>query len=136
MWSVGPDGKVNFHDLTDTLAGKAIVLTSQTGMIGVPEATQQGIEVRCLLNPLIQTGTRIQLDNKSINTTRNNLVTGTYSGDFQFFANTSDDGVYCVLVAEHEGDTRGHGDDWLTKITALSLDQSSGKVQPYGWQGS
>lgn len=141
-WSVGPDGKVSFLELTQSgYPGQAVVITAQTGMVGIPEATQQGIEVKCLLNPLIRIGTQVQLDNASINTTQNLQATGFPAyGDFAFFANTSDDGFYRALVVEHEGDTRGHGGDWLTKITALSLDSSgaggAGSVQSYGWQGS
>ena len=126
-WSVGPDGSVNFIPDAGYLPGQAVVINAQTGMIGVPEATQQGIEVRTLLNPSIKLGTQIQLDNASINTTTNLQATGfpDYS-NFAFFANTSSDGTYRVLVAEHEGDTRGTGDgSWVTKITALSLDPSA-----------
>ncbi len=135
-WCVGEDGKIYVLPLTGYRPGEAVVLTSQTGMLGVPEATQNGIEVRSLLNPLIKLGTRIQLDNKSITTTTNKSATGFPAyGDFQFFASTSADGFYRVLVAEHEGDTRGTGDDWVTKITALSVDQSAApgsSVAAYG----
>lgn len=137
VWSIGPDGKVNVTKKDGVLPGQAVVLTSQTGMIGVPEATQQGIEVRSLLNPLIQCGTQIKIDNASIATTLNKSMLGFPSiGSLAFFANTNSDGVYRAIVVEHEGDTRSPADSgWLTKITALSLDQSSGTGKPYGWQG-
>jgi hypothetical protein len=140
-WSVGPDGKVNFIPLDGYLPGEAVVITAQTGMIGIPEATQQGIEVTTLLNPKIKSGTRIQLDNASINTTQTNNAAAGFPafGDFQFFASTSDDGFYRAIVVEHEGDSRGTGNDWITKIIALNVDQSggsgpdgTGSVQPYG----
>lgn len=136
-WQVGPDGKVNFVPLTGYLPSEAVVITAQTGMIGVPEATQNGIELRCLLNPLIKCGTRIQLDNASIVTTANIQNAGQieYGGIPPLFASTSDDGFYRVIVAEPEGDTRGEGDDWLTKIIALAVDPSAApdsSVLPYG----
>ena len=138
-WSVGPDGRVNIIPLNNYLqSGLAVAINADTGMIGVPEATQSGIEVRTLLNPLIVLGTAIQLDNDSINTTLNNSAVGfpSYSS-FAFFANTNTDGTYRALVVEHEGYTRGSGDDWLTKITALSIDASgsggAGSVSPYGY---
>lgn len=138
VWSIGPDGKVNFHELTGYLPGEAVVINAQTGMIGVPVATTQGIEVNCLLNPLIKAGTRIKLNNADITTT-NNAYQGAgfpaYS-DYQFFANTSTDGIYVALVVEHEGDSRGHGNDWITKIVALAVDASGnsgdGTVAAYG----
>lgn len=138
VWSIGPDGKVNFHPLTGYLPGEAVVINAQTGMVGVPVATTQGIEVSCLLNPQIKPGTRIKLNNKDIVTTTNNYQGAGYPAysDFQFFANTSTDGTYVALVVEHEGDNRGHGNDWKTNIIALALDQSgnsgAGNVPAYG----
>jgi hypothetical protein len=138
VWSVGPDGKVNFHALTGYLPGEAVVINAQTGMIGIPVATTQGIEVSCLLNPLIKPGTRIKLNNADITTTTNNYQGAGFPAyaDFQFFANTSSDGTYVALVVEHEGDNRGHGGDWVTHIVALALDSSAssgaGSVAAYG----
>ena len=125
-WSIGPDGKVNIIPYDGYLPGEAAVITTETGMVGIPEATQQGIEVRCLLNPNIKTGTLIKLDNASINTTTNKSAIGfpAYS-DFEFFANTSNDGTYRALVVEHEGDSRGEGADWITKIISLAVDESA-----------
>lgn len=138
VWSVGPDGKVNFHELTGYLPGEAVVLNSQTGMIGVPVATTQGIEVNCLLNPLIKIGTKIKLNNADITTTANAFQGAGFPAysDYQFFANTSTDGTYMVMVSEHEGDNRGTGGDWLTRIIALAIDSSgksgAGQVPAYG----
>jgi hypothetical protein len=137
VWSVGPDGVINFHELTGYLPGEAVVLNYQTGLVGVPAATTQGIEVKCLLNPLIKAGTRIQLNNADLTTTSNQYAAGFpgYS-DFQFFANTSTDGTYMVLVVEHEGDTRDLGESWVTNIIALAVDSSgnsgAGTIPAYG----
>lgn len=125
-WSIQPDGKVKIIAFDDYLPNTAVVINAQTGMVGIPQATQQGIKVSCLLNPNIQTGQLIKLDNASINTTtnRSNIGFPAYS-DFEFFANTSNDGIYRALVVEHEGDSRGEGADWLTTITALAVDKSA-----------
>ena len=138
-WQIGPDGKINIIPLNGYLPGTAVVVTSQTGMIGVPEATQQGIEFKTLLNPLLVCGTQVKLDNASITTTANLSPSEGYPNlqSLAYFANTSADGTYRAIVVEHEGDTRSPADSgWLTKVTALALDQSSGQVQPYGWQGT
>jgi hypothetical protein len=138
VWSIGPDGKVNFHELTGYLPGEAVEINAQTGMVGVPVATTQGVEVNCLLNPLIKAGTQIKLNNADITTTTNAYQGSGFPAysDFQFFANTSTDGTYMALVVEHEGDSRGHGGDWLTKIVALAVDSSAqggnGQVAAYG----
>jgi hypothetical protein len=140
VWSIGPDGTVNFHPLTGYLPGDAVVINAQTGMIGVPSATIQGIEVNCLLNPLIKPGTRIQLNNADLTTQTNTTSQVGFPAyaDYQsqFVASTSTDGVYMALVVEHEGDNRDPGAAWLTKIIALAVDNSgnsgAGSVPAYG----
>lgn len=138
VWSIGPDGKVSIHPLTGYLDGTPVNINAQTGMIGVPTATTQGIEVSCLLNPLIKAGTRIKLNNADITTTTNSYQGAGFPAysDYQFFANTSTDGTYVAMVVEHEGDSRGHGGDWKTNIIALAMDQSgnsgTGNVPAYG----
>lgn len=132
-WQIASDGTIKIIPLTGYLPNEAVVINSQTGMIGVPEATPQGIEVRCLLNSAIQPGQRIKLDNASITHTKNNqgpIGFPAYS-DIQFFANTNADGIYRAIVVEHEGDTRGEDEAWLTKIVALSVDQASGSLGAY-----
>jgi hypothetical protein len=128
QWSIGPDGTVNFVQSTGYLPGNPVPINSQTGMIGVPEATQQGIEVKTLLNPNIKNGTQILLDNASITTTA--VTNPTAYGDFSlasagFTANTNTDGSYKSIVVEHEGDTRGAGNDWFTRVVCLSIDPSA-----------
>jgi hypothetical protein len=140
VWSIGPDGTVTFHLLTGYNKGDAVVINAETGMIGVPAATIQGIEVNCLLNPLIKPGTRIQLNNADLTTqtnTTSQVGFPAYS-DYQsgLIANTSTDGVYMAFVVEHEGDNRDPGAAWLTKIIALAVDNSgnsgAGSVPAYG----
>lgn len=105
------------------LPGEAVVINSMTGMVGIPEATESGIIVKTLLNPLIKIGGRIQLNNRDITQTeiRDRYFPGYTSQTF--VANTSSDGTYRVMVCEHEGDTRD--DTWYTEITALAIDQSA-----------
>lgn len=131
-WSI-QDGKVNIIPLTGYLDGEIVVINARTGMIGIPEATNNGIEVMCLLNPLLRTGRRVKLDNASINqTTIRDQGFPRYS-DLNFPANVSDDGMYRVLVIEHKGDTRGN--DWQSSLTCLAVDPSAkptNSVLPYG----
>lgn len=137
-WSVGPDGRVNFIPNTGYLPGTAVVLTAQTGLIGVPEATQAGIELECLLNPYIKTGTRVQLDNASITMTAASSVTGYPSyTDLAFYASLNADGFYKTLVVEHEGDTWNDAPfTWKSSVIALNVDASAApgsSVSAYGW---
>lgn len=120
------DGKVIPIPLKGYLPGDVVVLNSQSGLIGQPEATQQGIQVVCLINPKIHVGLRVQIDNKSINQTNNRNVafSPNYINPFDgAFASVTDDGIYRVIVMDIEGDTRGQ--PWYQKITCLALDPSA-----------
>lgn len=121
-WSI-QDGKVDFIPLTGAKPSADIPdITSATGMIGLPEQTQNGIRVRTLLNPNFKIGQIVKIDNESIQRMRFGLV-----GDNQvqerfnaMAAKTDDDGFYYVMLAEHSGDTRGN--DWYTNIVCLAMD--------------
>jgi hypothetical protein len=136
-WSIGPDGVLRMVKLTGYAAGDIVKLTSRTGMVLIPEQTQNGIKVSCLLNPLIKVGGRVQIDNKSINTTTVQQQGFPAYSDIALFASTAADGIYRAIVIEHHGDTRGP--EWDTDLVCLALDPSSpsvagiaGGVQAYG----
>lgn len=64
-WSI-QNQKLQIVKNTETLPGDVIVLNSGTGLIGMPEQTINGIEGKCLLNPRMGPGTRIKIDQASI----------------------------------------------------------------------
>lgn len=144
-WSM-QDGKINVTPLTGYLPGEAVKLTSKTGLVGIPEQTEQGIKARCLLNPKLQIGGLVQIDNASINQTTQadlradgvfqtaSLPVGQAPYDkragLQFFADISNDGFYRLYVVEYVGDTRGQ--DWYADIICLAVDKSTETVQAYG----
>jgi hypothetical protein len=123
-WSF-QSGEVTLVPLTGYLPGDVIVINSKTGMIGVPEATDQGVEVTVLMDPLIQVGQRVQINSADIvqtvireqgfpNYTSLNYVATVPPGD----------GIYRVMVAEHDGDTRENA-PWYTRLTCLAVDPSA-----------
>lgn len=120
-WSI-QDGKLVMIPLTAYLPGEVPVITSATGMIGLPEQTQNGIKVKVLLNPNLKIGQKVILDNKSIQQYRYSL------SPLQKGANearataikTNNDGQYYVMVAEHTGDTRGT--EYYTDLLCLAID--------------
>lgn len=121
-WSI-QNGTVTLVPLTGYLPGDAVVLNSASGMIGVPEQTDNGIRIDCLLNPLIKIGQRVQINNADINqATIKSQFFPSYTSQY-YPASLSYDGIYRVLVAEHIGDTRGN--DWQTQLTCLNIDPSS-----------
>lgn len=117
------NGVLKFVSNTGFLPGTAVVLNSQTGMVGIPEATNNGVEVAALLNPNIKIGTRVQIDNAAINQTQINSQGFPSFTDISFVATTTNDGFYKVLVVTHLGDSRGN--DWYTKMICLAIDSSA-----------
>jgi hypothetical protein len=121
-WSI-QNGKVTLVPNTGYLPGDIVKLNSSSGLIGVPEQTDNGITISCLLNPLIKIGQRVQINNADINqATIKEQFFPSYTSQY-YPASLSHDGIYRVLVAEHIGDTRGS--DWQTELTCLNIDPSS-----------
>lgn len=122
-WSI-QDGKVNLVPLTAYMPGEIPVLTSDTGMIGLPEQTQNGIKIKILLNPNIKIGQAVKLDNASIQQYRYNLALNQQAQNesTSIYNKTDSDGLYYVMIADHNGDTRGN--DWYTDLTCLAIDAS------------
>jgi hypothetical protein len=121
-WSI-QDGVIKLIPLTGYLPGEAVVVNSATGMTGVPEATDNGVSVRVLLNANIQVGQRIQINEKDI--TYSTIKSQFYPNytSTQFTANVTRDGFYRVIVAQHSGDTRDVS--WYTDLVCLAIDPSA-----------
>jgi hypothetical protein len=76
--------------------GEAVLLNQDSGMINSPKATDNGLEVSCLLRPEIEVGGLIRIDS----------IVDDYDGDYK------------VVAIRSSGDT--HGDDWTSQITAVN----------------
>lgn len=124
-WST-QNGNLTLVPITGYRPGEAVVLSSTTGLIGMPRADQGGVTVRCLLNPNIVIGGLIQLNHDDINTLTTDQL-GLKIGTIAISAATTWTGLYRVLAAEHEGDTRGQ--PWYTDITALAVDPAAPPMQ-------
>jgi hypothetical protein len=93
-------------------------------MIGAPQQTNEGVNVKCLLNPNIKIGGRIQIDNASIQAFKINLSVPNSAANIP--APLTADGVYYVLVAEHSGDTRGV--EWYSNLICLNIDVTTNPI--------
>lgn len=122
------NGQVIFTTFNKYDPGAVIDLNVTTGLVLVPEATDNGVEVTALLNPAIRCGRRVHINNKDINTSQI-----TQAGQqvlptlLAFPASTSADGFYRVIVADFVGDSRG-GAEWFTRMTCLALSSENGTV--------
>jgi len=104
------DGQIVIAKVTDIPKGQALVLSPTTGLIGVPQQTQEGIQYRCLLNPSITLFSMVKLDNTIVRQLK--LAMG------QKPAMLDDDGQYQTAKVVFSGDTRGN--DWYTDVVGIS----------------
>ena len=134
QWSV-QGGRIQTVPLNSSLPGEAVVLNAHSGLIGVPEANNQGVFATALLNPSIKVRGQVKINNAGINTSEPAVAATQvkelgYPGytDINFFASTSADGTYTVLTVEYSGDTRGN--EWYVHLGMLLLDPGTNKAVP------
>lgn len=120
LWSI-QDGKLTLIPKTSYIPGEIPVISSATGLVGVPEQTPNGIEARVLLNPSLKIGQVVKLDS-TINLHRYGLdVRSQATSEFQRQQiKTNADGLYYVMNADYIGDTRGN--DWFSDLICLAVD--------------
>jgi hypothetical protein len=103
------DDKVHMLQPGQALPGGITVINATTGMIGMPVQTPMGVIVRCLINPALRPGQKIQLNNASIQLSSFDLsLNGADNNSIKNMAALSADGVYNILAINTEGDTRGN----------------------------
>lgn len=142
-WSI-QDGQLTIVPTNKMLPNQAIVIRSDTGMLGSPEINDKGITVKCLLNPQIAVNGAVQLDNNTIKAKRRKAEKlqkpskhpkgldklSTLQADEGYIvddptqlsgeqARLSSDGIYKVIKITHKGDTRGQ--DWQTESLCIAL---------------
>lgn len=117
-WSI-QDGQLQIVRADGYLPGEAVVLTADTGLIGSPEQTENGVTVKALINPAFRIGGRIKLDNSSIRRAKKNVQ----AGAINTAAKIDRDGFYRILKADFSGDT--HGTDWYANLVCIGIDDTS-----------
>jgi hypothetical protein len=79
-------------------------------LVGTPEQTNEGIKVKCLLNPLILIGGKLKIDEQF----------SAASSENGALVKIDADGIYRVLGVSMSGDTRGT--DWYSSIVCIGVD--------------
>lgn len=107
------------------IPGEPVLISPSTGLIGVPEQTQNGLTIRVLLNPSTRIGQLVRVD-ATINKAKLSLHTKEIAVN-RFLQQSalleSASGLYYVMRADHSGDTRG--EEWYTDLTCLAVDASA-----------
>lgn len=100
------------------LPGKITVLTSKTGLIGSPQQTTWGVNMKCLLNPNLKVGGRVQINNASVQGLKIDLAVAGSPANIP--APLTADGVYYLFCVEYQGDSRGV--EWYSNLICLNMD--------------
>ncbi len=93
-WSI-QDGEVLMLPAKQVLADEAVLVSQDTGMIGAPEVSDDGLIITALLNPAIRIGSLVRVQS----------ITESFNGDYK------------TVSISHYGDACG--DEWLTTITGI-----------------
>lgn len=142
-WSI-QNGQLQLVPLDSYIYTEAVVLNSETGMIGMPEQTQNGVRVKALINPQFQSGRAVQIDERSVQRARYGLSPQDQVMQGFIPEVNVTDGIYRILYAEHQGDTRGN--EWYSDLICLSINSAAppptilnktavaapGSVRPFG----
>jgi hypothetical protein len=102
---------VNIRALVDSETVPVLQVSPETGLIGTPQQTQDGVELKILLNPNALLRTKVQL---SPNTAINQLVR--QQGTFPTILDQK--GTYSIAAITHRGNSRGN--EWFTYITGIT----------------
>ena len=110
------NGAVNILGKNETTGGN-VTLNPETGLIGMPVETLNGIYIRCLSNPTLKAGDTVTLDAAGINGAQ---VTPGITAQLQLSALSllgTGDGTYKILAIDWSGDTRGQ--EWYADLTCI-----------------
>ena len=104
------NGTLNIAAATEYASNMAVELSPTTGLIGVPEQTEQGVKGRCLITPSMRLNTLIHIDVRNVNALAN------AKGKASETKKMNADGIYKVIKLTYEGDTRDT--DWYCEFEA------------------
>lgn len=113
----------------EVLPNQAIVINSQTGLIGSPEQGEQSVKVKCLLNNNIKIGSVIQLNNNDVQPYKIDVgkieqdgkKKKTKQNKKKTSGHLSPDGLYKVIKLTNSGDNFGGGGEWYTEVEVIAL---------------
>jgi hypothetical protein len=113
-WSI-QDGKLHMLKRDETLPVAAILIDGNSGLVGSPEQSKEGIKFRCLLNPTLKINGVVQLRPETISSSAKEKMKNLISVD----------GYYKIVDIEHVGDTRGN--DWYCNVISRPINPAKKK---------
>lgn len=131
FYQVSVEGKLEVRKYTDPIPeDMCISLTPWTGLVGTPEYTDEGINIKMLLNPNVKIHSMIKINNEWIQ--RKTIDLGNVTNpDLNGGAKVTNqntvfdqDGEYEVYSLIHSGDT--HGEEWFTSVVGIGRNGRAG----------
>ncbi len=110
-WSI-QDGELMVLPKEKAESEFAVLVTPNSGLVGNPTKTKDGIQFKSLLNPGIRPGKAVKLESKEIQ--------GAFKGDAKKIASSAVKDSSIILISSkvtHEGDT--HEGSWLTTVEGI-----------------
>lgn len=131
FYQVSVEGKLEVRKYTDPIPeDMCISLTPWTGLVGTPEYTDEGINIKMLLNPNVKIHSMIKINNEWIQRKAIDLGNVT-NPDLNGGAKVTNqntvfdqDGEYEVYSLIHSGDT--HGEEWFTSVVGIGRNGRAG----------
>jgi hypothetical protein len=104
-----------------TASSGAIILNTNTGLIGAPTQEVGGVMARCLINPNIRIWSQVQIAQSLVQSAEQTpLADGSGVVPFQL-PDVAADGLYSVLGITYTGDTRGN--PWYQDLVCIANSQ-------------
>ena len=121
--------KVELKCLNDEIPeDMCLVLTPETGLVGTPKYTDNGIHIQMLLDARVKLRSLIKIDNSLIQgqaiSIDPKMSQKNSSGQQNQQSVFDEDGEYMVLQITHSGDT--WGDDWTTSVIGIGRNGRTG----------
>ena len=140
------NGEWNVVDKDGYKQGEAVVLSPRTGMVKIPEVTQQGVQVTCLLNPRLRLGGLVHIDAQWLSGVpyipgtaaqrdgQGNVTGGGTDASGQIIVSpalpgqqfvtafTAPQGNYAIIMMNYHGDTRGQ--PWYCELVCIAIDSN------------
>lgn len=124
----GEDGKLTVETVEQEIpADRVLYLKPNTGLVGTPVYTDQGIQIKMLLDARVKLRSMIKIDNEIIQRQAVQIDPGSgqqKSDQLPQKEQFDQDGEYQVFSVEHHGDT--WGDEWTTSVVGVSRNGRKG----------
>jgi len=116
VWTVF-NNKLQFIKVDGSAPG-SYTINGDSGMIGMPEQTLTGINVRILINPNIRIDQKVHIDSKSIQQAMRRTTSYTDLPLKDIMPGINVDGDYKVIRIDHDGSLLGT--EWYTTLTCVA----------------